>query len=57
MLRCPCWSLRPGGRPGPRRSARWRPPPCTAAAGLYLVLLFSRSILENEYAPTSNSSG
>ena len=37
-------SWQPGGRPGPRRAALCRPPPCDAAAGLYLVLLFSLSV-------------
>ena len=37
---CPCCCRRPGGLPGPRR-ALCRPPPCEAAAGLYLVLLVS----------------
>ena len=28
---CPCCCRRPGGRPGPRRAALCRPPPCEAA--------------------------
>jgi len=40
---CPCPCVHPGGRPGPRRTTACRPPPCEAAAGLYLGLLFSLS--------------
>ena len=44
-FRCPCCCRRrPGGRSGPRRAALCRPPPCEAATGLYLVLLFSLSV-------------
>ena len=43
IFRCPSTCGRPGGRPGPRRATACRPPPCEAAAGLYLVLLFSLS--------------
>ena len=41
MFRCPRTCARPGGCPGPRRARR--PPPCGAAAGLYLIrsLIFS----------------
>ena len=44
IFRSPCSCCRPGGRPGPRHATACRPPPCKAAAGLYLVLLFSLSL-------------
>jgi len=44
IICCPCTFSHPLGRPGPWRATVCRRPPCEAAAGLYLVLLFSLSV-------------